>query len=356
MTMSGLRTVALGRRVLAGSFGRPLILENAMARLGRHRFSPLPLNRCIASSQSRSQERRLSSSFGSTSSSYSCKSRSMQLYNSQMSQRHSFLLLTATYQRSFSTSTFNLTQQPSNPAPTSSPQPKKPLIPSIKSLTKHENIYTIPNILTFSRLLVAPLVGYFTLNHQPILALSLFAYAGFTDAVDGYLARRYNQQTVVGTVIDPMADKLLMTIAVVTLTMNGTFPVWLAVIILGRDVALAISAIYFRWISLPPPKTMSRYWDFSLPSAEVHPTEISKINTFLQLLLVGNAMLLPVLPEALVQEWNLWGVVEGWMGLVGGTTIWSGLSYIGNKDAVKILTREEGKQKQLDSKMEKDGK
>jgi cardiolipin synthase (CMP-forming) len=226
----------------------------------------------------------------------------------------------------------------------------------MKSMTKHENIYTIPNVLTFSRLLVSPLVGYFTLTHQPILALSLFAYAGFTDAVDGYLARRYNQQTVVGTVIDPMADKLLMTIAVITLTMNGTFPVWLAVIILGRDVALAISAIYFRWISLPPPKTMSRYWDFSLPSAEVHPTEISKINTFLQLLLVGNAMLLPVLPEALVQGWNLWGVMEGWMGLVGGTTIWSGLSYIGNKDAVKILTREEGKQKPLDVKVEKESK
>lgn len=53
--------------------------------------------------------------------------------------------------------------------------------------------------------------------------------------------------------------------------------VWLAVIILGRDVGLAISAIYFRWISLPPPKTMARYWDFSLPSAEVHPTTISKV-------------------------------------------------------------------------------
>lgn len=53
--------------------------------------------------------------------------------------------------------------------------------------------------------------------------------------------------------------------------------VWLAGIILGRDVGLAISAIYFRWISLPPPKTMVRYWDFSLPSAEVHPTTISKV-------------------------------------------------------------------------------
>ncbi|KAG9767735.1 glucose-inhibited division protein A subfamily, partial [Aureobasidium melanogenum] len=217
----------------------------------------------------------------------------------------------------------------------------KGLIPKLRQPVQHENIYTVPNILTFTRLLAAPAVGYFILHAQPVRALSLFFYAGVTDMVDGYLARKYNAQTVVGTVIDPMADKALMTIAVVTLTMNGTFPLWLSVIILGRDVALAISAIYFRWISLPPPKTMARYWDFSLPSAEVHPTEISKINTFLQLLLVGNAMLLPVLPEALVNAYNLTGIFEGWQYLVAGTTVWSGLSYVSNKDAVKILTTEE---------------
>lgn len=214
------------------------------------------------------------------------------------------------------------------------------------SPTKHENIYTLPNFLTFTRLLAAPAVGYFVINSQPIVALSLFFYAGVTDAVDGYLARRYNSQTVVGTVIDPMADKALMTIAVVSLTIQGILPLWVSVIILGRDVALAISAIYFRWISLPPPKTFSRYWDFSLPSAEVHPTEISKINTLLQLLLVGNAMLLPVLPTTLVEAWNLVGVFEGWCGLVATTTIWSGLSYIGNKDAVKILSKEESERRQ----------
>jgi cardiolipin synthase (CMP-forming) len=101
-------------------------------------------------------------------------------------------------------------------------------------------------------------------------------------------------------VIDPMADKLLMAICVLSLGYVGTFPWWLVTIIFGRDFGLAISAIWWRWISLPPPKTMGRYWDFSLPSAEVHPTEISKINTLLQLLLVGNAMVLPVLPEAMV--------------------------------------------------------
>lgn len=73
-----------------------------------------------------------------------------------------------------------------------------------------------------------------------------------------------------------------------------TNAVWVAGIILGRDVGLGIAAIYYRWISLPPPKTFSRYWDFSLPSAEVHPTTISKYNTFLQLALVGATTAAPL--------------------------------------------------------------
>jgi cardiolipin synthase len=89
------------------------------------------------------------------------------------------------------------------------------------------------------------------------------------------------------------------------------YTVWLAVIILGRDVGLAMSAIYYRWISLPEPKTMSRYWDFSLPSAEVKPTEISKINTALQLVLVGSAIALPVVPEAFVSAWHLSEAMTG---------------------------------------------
>lgn len=203
----------------------------------------------------------------------------------------------------------------------------------------------MPNALTFSRLLSAPVLGYLLLTPSipPIYPLLLFTYAGVTDLLDGYLARRLNQHTVVGSIIDPMADKSLMAITTLCLALSGTLPWWTATVILGRDVILAISAVWWRWISLPPPKTMSRYWDFSLPSAEVHPTEISKINTLLQLCLIGNAMLLPALPDALVDAGNLWGVFEGWCGLVATTTVWSGLSYVGNKDAVKIVSQEEVK-------------
>lgn len=57
--------------------------------------------------------------------------------------------------------------------------------------------------------------------------------------------------------------------------------------IIGRDIILGLSAVYYRYISLPQPKTLARYWDFSLPSAEIRPTGISKINTALQLGLTG---------------------------------------------------------------------
>ncbi|KAK2764871.1 hypothetical protein FQN54_008568 [Arachnomyces sp. PD_36] len=219
--------------------------------------------------------------------------------------------------------------------------PQKPRLLSRLPIPVHENIYTIPNILTFSRLIAAPMVGYFLLHSNHVAALSLFAYASITDLVDGYIARKYNLQTVVGTVIDPMADKTLMTVAVVCLAMNSSIPVWLAGLILARDVGLAISAIYYRWISLPPPKTMARYWDFSLPSAEVKPTTISKVNTALQLLLVGAATALPVVPEAILSAWSLPEALIGLQYIVAITTVWSGMSYIYSKDAVKILTREE---------------
>lgn len=100
---------------------------------------------------------------------------------------------------------------------------KSPILSRIPRPT-HENIYTVPNILTFSRLVAAPLVGYFLVHDHHAAALGLFAYAGITDLIDGYIARRYSLQTVVGTIIDPMADKLLMTIGVACLAVNGSIP------------------------------------------------------------------------------------------------------------------------------------
>lgn len=100
----------------------------------------------------------------------------------------------------------------------------KRILSKIPLQSSHENIYTVPNILTFSRLVAAPVVGYLLVHNYHAAALSLFAYAGITDLVDGWIARKYHLQTVVGTIIDPMADKLLMTIGVACLAVNGSLP------------------------------------------------------------------------------------------------------------------------------------
>lgn len=210
------------------------------------------------------------------------------------------------------------------------PSPLSTLLPI------HENIYTLPNILTFSRLIAAPVVGYLIIHDMHMPALGLFVYAGVTDLVDGWIARKWGLQTVVGTVIDPMADKALMTVVTVTLAMKGALPVPLAVLILGRDVLLGLSAFYYRYISLPPPRTFARYWDFSLPSAEVRPTTISKINTFLQLGLIGATM--SGLAMGGLGETAQTAMEISWW-VVGTTTVWSGGSYIWGKDVVRVLSK-----------------
>lgn len=95
---------------------------------------------------------------------------------------------------------------------------------SLTSLTPHENIYNLPNFLTVTRLFAAPATAYLLLHDHHTWALGLFAYAGITDLVDGWMARKWKLQTVAGSVMDPMADKALMIILTVTLAVKGAIP------------------------------------------------------------------------------------------------------------------------------------
>jgi len=197
--------------------------------------------------------------------------------------------------------------------------------------TLRENIYTIPNILTASRILACPALGWSILYDDFYLATGLLVYAGFSDLLDGFLARRFKMHSVLGTILDPAADKALMTTLTITLAVKGMLPLWLATIVIGRDVLLSLSAFYIRYTSLPHPKTWQRYWDFSIPSAEVRPTAISKYNTAAQLALMFGTTVAPIAPAYL-------GVyLPEMQALVAVTTIWSGLSYVFSKDAVRIV-------------------
>ncbi|EJD07714.1 uncharacterized protein FOMMEDRAFT_130829 [Fomitiporia mediterranea MF3/22] len=195
-----------------------------------------------------------------------------------------------------------------------------------------ENTYTIPNALTLSRILSCPFLAWSIIHGDFSTATAILVYAGVSDWVDGFLARRYQMRSVLGTILDPAADKALMTTLTVTLAMKDMLPVPLACIILGRDVLLSLAAFYIRYKTLPSPKTFQRYWDFSIPSAEVHPTGISKVNTALQLLLMGITTISPLtsLDLDLTLQCLQWSVA--------GTTIWSGLSYVFSSSAVRVVS------------------
>src|SRR5258707_11187329 len=108
----------------------------------------------------------------------------------------------------------------------------------------------LPNYITLSRIAAIPLIiwlltaGYFTPQQQTlrvVLASSLFILASLTDGLDGYLARRRGQITTMGTLLDPLADKLMITAAYITLVqlVPSIVSVWIAVIIIGREFLIS---------------------------------------------------------------------------------------------------------------------
>jgi cardiolipin synthase len=102
--------------------------------------------------------------------------------------------------------------------------------------------FTIPNLITVARFMAIPLIVLAVLAGNWMTAFLLFAAAGISDAVDGYIARNFQQRSALGAVMDPLADKAL-TIAVYTvLAVQGQLPVWLVVLIVLRDVAILAGA------------------------------------------------------------------------------------------------------------------
>src|SRR5512132_2064604 len=109
----------------------------------------------------------------------------------------------------------------------------------------------IPNLLTLLRIFFVPLlvaalvqesvrlrVGHFVITNE-LLALAIFLSAAGTDLLDGYLARRWKQVTTIGTLLDPIADKLLISAALISLVQVRTLPGWMAILIIGREFAVS---------------------------------------------------------------------------------------------------------------------
>jgi cardiolipin synthase len=128
----------------------------------------------------------------------------------------------------------------------------------------------IPNIISVLRLFLAPFIIWLIVSGNMLGAFAVFVLAGVSDALDGFIARRFNLQTELGAYLDPIADKALLMSSYVALGLLNYLPAWLAILVVSRDV-LIIGAVMLSWL-------MSR------PIA-VRPSKISKLNTVMQIAL-----------------------------------------------------------------------
>ena len=130
----------------------------------------------------------------------------------------------------------------------------------------------IPNTLTLARIVLVPLVIWLIVTHEMTAAFVLFLLAGVSDAADGYLAKRFQWRTELGSYLDPIADKLLLMSIYVTLGFSNHLPIWLVIAVVSRDI-LIIGAFILSWILSRP--------------VTVYPLLVSKANTLAQLVLAS---------------------------------------------------------------------
>jgi len=164
----------------------------------------------------------------------------------------------------------------------------------------------VPNILSLTRILITPLFVIFLLKDLFPLALVVFTIAGISDGLDGLLARYFNQRTLLGAYLDPIADKLLLNSAFVSLAVIKIVPGWLAVIVISRDVLIVIGMAVFTMTDI---------------RIEMGSSLVSKFTTVAQLSTIFFTLLDPRITSAYIIKWSLFWIAAG-------LTITSGLHYI----------------------------
>lgn len=133
----------------------------------------------------------------------------------------------------------------------------------------------LPNVISVARILLIAPTLYSIAVENYAAALALFFVAGFSDGLDGFLAKHFGWQTRLGALLDPVADKLLMTGVFLTLALMGLAPAWLAGLVILRDVVIIGGALAYHFLIAP---------------VAGEPTRISKLNTAVELLFVLSVL------------------------------------------------------------------
>ncbi len=152
-------------------------------------------------------------------------------------------------------------------------------------------IITLPNLLTVFRMVLIPVFVSLLFYQRFVLALGTFVLAGITDGLDGLLARRFNQKSQLGTILDPIADKLMLVTAFVVLSMRSIFPqpvpshlpvpFWVTVAVISRDVFILVGAAAINIVT--------GFRGF-------RPSMLGKINTTVQIFAIGAIMFAASVP------------------------------------------------------------
>ncbi len=167
---------------------------------------------------------------------------------------------------------------------------------------------SIPNLITLGRILLVPIVVWAIATPGAMwIAFVLFLAAGVSDAVDGYLAKRFGMTTELGAYLDPLADKALIVSIYLTLGINGFIPRWLVILVVSRDI-LIVGGIMLSWLVGNPLK--------------IKPLLVSKLNTVAQI--VFASVVLGAL--GFNYEWPMLTLIL--MGLVAVLTLLSVAAYV----------------------------
>ncbi|XGW04058.1 hypothetical protein V3C99_015308 [Haemonchus contortus] len=191
---------------------------------------------------------------------------------------------------------------------------------------------TVPNALCIGRIIATPIAGYLVVQHEFPIAFGLFVTAGVTDMLDGYIARNVpGQQSLLGSVLDPIADKLLVSVMFVTMTYAALIPWQLTFVVLFRDLCLISGGFYKRYRTMEPPYSLKRFFNPEVSSMQVVPTLISKVNTVLQLGVIATSLSIPVFSLSGLASFS-----TGLCWVTAITTTWSGLQYASGKAMKKV--------------------
>ena len=167
----------------------------------------------------------------------------------------------------------------------------------------------IPNFLSLLRIILVPVIVIFLIQGLYAKALIIFVIAGLTDALDGALARLLNKKTKLGSFLDPLADKILLSTSFISLAIFGLIPSWLAVIVISRDFIILLGLLILSMMSV---------------TYEIKPVFVSKVTTTLQIATVFFALLLKTVTyDKISYDWIM---ILSW--LTASFTIISGLIYI----------------------------